>query len=201
LEDELQIKVCGITNLADAEAAVEYGADALGFIFAKTSPRYIDREKAQKIIAALPPFITTVGVFTEGNPTEICKTIETCGIDLIQFHGVFTRETVETFSERAIQVVTVDPKNGISNSRPFAARAYLFDRPKEGGASYEWEWVLPAQKWGKIILAGGLSLDNLQEAIEIVRPYAIDVCSGVESEKGIKDKIKLKRFIEMAKAS
>ncbi len=196
----MKVKVCGITNLADAEAAIKYGADALGFIFAKASPRYIGKTEAQKIISALPPFITTVGVFTEGNPSEIRETIETCGIDLIQFHGVFTRETVEAFSERAIQVVTIDPKNGISNDRPFAARATLFDRSKESGASYEWAWVLPAKKWGRVILAGGLTLTNLQEAIETVRPYAVDVCSGVESEKGRKDKVKLKRFIEMAKA-
>ncbi len=212
----MKVKICGITNLADAEAAVTYGADALGFIFAKASPRFLPKEEVKKLIAALPPFITTVGVFTEGDRKEIEEAIDLCGLDLIQFHGRFPQELVGAFSERAIAVVSIREGNDMLNpgaleeahssqgSHPLSVRATLLDSFNEemaGGIGIPFNWAIAAlaKKWGKIILAGGLTPDNVKKAIEIAAPYAVDVCSGVEKEKGKKDHVKLKRFIEIAK--
>jgi phosphoribosylanthranilate isomerase len=202
-----KVKICGITNLADAEAAVTYGADALGFVFSRPSPRYIEAEKAQKIIASLPPCVTAVGVFTEGTDESIKAVVEQSGINLIQFHGPFPRNTIEAFSTRAIQVVSIRDKKSLSGNIPFSARAYLLDNVDEKGAGgtgtpFNWDWAIPFQKWGRIILAGGLTIENVRKAIDRLHPYAVDVCSGVEEEnkKGKKDHDKLKQFIEIAKA-
>jgi len=205
----LQVKICGITNLADAEAAVSYGADALGFIFAKGSPRCITQETAGKIIAALPPFVTTVGVFTEGTTEALNEAIARCGIDLIQFHGLFPQNVIEPFLSRAICVVSF---SDIEQYKPVkAARAYLLDCPLsekicghkkeeiENDLSAQWDNAINAKKWGKIILAGGLTTVNVQKAIQHVQPYGVDICSGIEAEKGKKDWVKMKQFIYLAK--
>jgi phosphoribosylanthranilate isomerase len=200
-----KVKICGITNLADAEASIEYGADALGFVFVKSSPRYIDVEKAQKIIATLPPCITTVGVFTEGTEEYIKAVIEQSGINLIQFHGHFPRTIIEAFSTRAIQVVSIRDNQRSEDIR-LPVRAYLLDNANENGGGgtgipFHWDCALPFQKWGRIILAGGLTIEIVRNAIEKVHPYAVDVCSGVERDRGKKDHAKLKQFIEIAKAT
>ena len=203
---ELKVKICGITSLADAMAAIEYGADALGFIFAKTSARFIQKEGIKKIIASLPPFVTTVGVFTEGTKDQLEEATLECGIDLIQLHGRFPREIAEYFSERAIQVILVRNENDLLEYQMLPARAYLLDSFEGGsGIPFNWEGVRllriarEAKKMGRVILAGGLTPENVREAIDIVSPYAVDVCSGVEIEKGKKDHEKMRRFILTAK--
>ncbi len=190
----MKVKICGITNLRDAEAAIAYGADALGFIFAKASPRFIQPNEIRKIISSLPPFVSTVGVFTDATEEALRYAIAECGIDWIQFHGRFSRSLIEAFSERAIQVmVTKDIKALIPS-----VRAYMLDR-SHGGTG--WEMAEEVKKVGTIILAGGLTPENVREAIAKVHPYAVDVSSGVEREPGIKDHAKLKRFIEAAKTT
>jgi phosphoribosylanthranilate isomerase len=188
----MKVKICGITNRADAEAAILYGADALGFIFAKTSPRLIQKDQAREIIARLPPFISTVGVFTEGTKEEIADAISQCGLSMVQFHGTFPRTTIEAFSNRAIQVLFTKEAGELIPS----VRAYMLDR-SNGAAG--WELTPEAKKCGPIILAGGLTPENVRETIAKVAPYGVDVCSGVEKKKGEKDYMKLKQFIEAAK--
>ncbi|MBI3598123.1 MAG: phosphoribosylanthranilate isomerase [Nitrospirae bacterium] len=202
----MKVKICGITNLSDALAAIEYGADALGFIFAKRSARFIQKEEIKKIIAALPPFVTTVGVFTggatpaKGTKDQLEEAISECGLDLIQLHGRFPREISEGFSERAIQVISVRNENALVKYHNFSARAYLLDSAKGGsGISFNWEIAREAKNLGKVILAGGLTPENVREAIDAVSPYAVDVCSGIEMEKGRKDHEKMRRFIFAAK--
>jgi phosphoribosylanthranilate isomerase len=183
--------------------AVDYGADALGLIFAKKSPRRVDVETARKIVASVPPFITTVGVFTEG--TQVKELLDQVGFDLIQFHGLFCSEVITQFQERAIAVISVRPGVELPVEPPMPARAYLLDsfHPDLAGGSgtvFDWTVAKQANRWGPVILAGGLTADNLREAIEVVSPYAVDVCSSVEREKGVKDKDKVRRFIEIAKS-
>ncbi len=193
-----KVKICGITNLADAEAAVEYGADALGFVFAKGSPRCIEPETAKQIIAALPPFVTTVGVFTDGDEETIQAAIDQIGLSLIQFHGSFSTEILSRFSNKAIFVISVRNENDLRSLPPVPVRATLLDSVG-GGSGIPFDWKLAAHLQCPIILAGGLTQLNVREAIAAVSPYAVDVCSGVECEKGKKDQMKMKQFIEAAK--
>jgi phosphoribosylanthranilate isomerase len=199
-----RVKICGITNIDDAMAAVEYGADALGFVFDPESPRFVPAEAVRKIIAALPPFITTVGVFTSGDEKVIRDAVAECGLGLIQFHGPFPPALIDSFSTRAIRVVRVSDGKSLEEMADASARAFLLDtfHPKllgGSGVSFDWEIAIQAKKYGKIILAGGLTPENVEEAVTRVAPYGVDVSSGVEMRKGKKDLSKLKRFIEAAK--
>lgn len=200
----MKVKICGITNLEDALAAVAYGADALGFIFAPESPRYVPVETAEEIISKLPPFVTTVGVITKAVTKEISDIVDICGVDLIQFHGAFPKGTIRPFSRRAIQVIRVKDKKSVDIRLPIPVRAILLDTYKRGvlggsGASFNWDLAVAAKKLGNIILAGGLHPENVQEAIQKVQPYGVDASSGIEARKGKKDLNKLKQFIAAAK--
>ncbi len=200
----MQVKICGITNLDDALAALAYGADALGFILAPLSPRYIHPEKVFDIIEKLPAFITTVGVFTSGSDADIRTIINFCGLDRVQFHGTFSRETLELFAMEAIQVLKIKDASSLEQFKPAPARALLLDTYDEkmaggSGICFDWELAIAAKQFGSIILAGGLTPDNIQEAIQKVHPYGVDVSSGVELKKGKKDRQKLRKFIELAK--
>jgi len=189
----LKVKICGITNLDDALAAIEYGADALGFIFAKASPRFINKDQIKQIVSALPPFVTTVGVFTEGTKEEIEDAVCQCGISLIQLHGRFSSEIINTFSQKAIEVISLKKLDS------HTARAILLDIGQNKIDSFG--DALPSFPNRNMILAGGLTPENVREAILKVRPYAVDVCSGVEIVKGKKDHEKMRRFILNAKGS
>lgn len=200
----MQVKICGITNIEDAFAAADCGADALGFIFAPKSPRYIAPEKAAEIIAKLPAFITTVGIFTSGTTTSIRETLKICGIDRLQFHGPFSADILSTYSRWAIQVLKVKDASSLEQFKPVPVRALLldtYDEKMDGGSGicFDWQLAIAAKQFGKIILAGGLTPENIQEAIQKVRPYGVDVSSGVELKKRKKDHKKLKQFIELAK--
>ncbi|MEK7702345.1 MAG: phosphoribosylanthranilate isomerase [Nitrospirota bacterium] len=186
------VKICGITNLSDAEASISYGADALGFIFSKKSPRFIEPDEIKKIVARLPPFISTVGVFTEGTKKEISDAVCQCHLSMVQFHGPFLPDVIEAFAPSAIQVVFTKEVRELVPS----LRAYMLDK-SHGGLG--WERFDAVKKLGRIILAGGLTPENVQETIAKLNPYGVDVCSGVEREKGKKDQMKLKQFIERAK--
>ncbi len=201
----MRVKICGITNLDDALAAVECGADALGFVFVEESPRHVTSPTVREIVAALPPFVTTVGVFTSGTETDFYEAIETCGIDLIQFHYDVPRDILAKFIDRAIEVIRVKERQPVLPSTLPLPRAYLLDRFDDnlaGGSGMTFNWTLApqAEGWGApIVLSGGLTPDNVQAAIAQVRPYGVDVSSGVESKKGKKDINKMKSFIRAAK--
>lgn len=199
------VKICGITNIENASAAVEYGANALGFIFHPTSPRAVTPDTAKKIISELPTFVDKVGVFVDKNMDEICNIASYAGINVIQLHGSETPEECVTCMKviKAIRVKDLSDLELISTYQ--AASAILLDtysRDMAGGTGepFSWEIAVEAKKFGRIILAGGLTPENVEEAIKIVQPYGIDVASGVEgAHAGRKDHKKLKSFIERAK--
>lgn len=203
----VKVKICGITNPEDAEAAVDYGADALGFIFVKSSPRYILPEQAAAIIRVLPPFITAVGVFADEAPATVEKIISETGINLVQLHGSEPPDAC-SFSRRVIKAIRVRTLHNLEPLVGFKDKvaAFLLDTYDENllggtGHVFNWDIAVEAKRFGRIILAGGLTHANIGEAVKRVRPYAVDVSSGVEKSKGRKDHKKLKLFIETAKSA
>ena len=198
------VKICGITNMEDAVAAVEYGANALGFIFHPGSPRSIEPDTAKKIIFSLPPFTVTVGVFVDRDISEICKIASHSGINVIQLHGSESSEEYVSCRKviKAIRVKELTDLEQISSYK--AASAILLDTYSHNriggtGETFNWNIALEAKKFGRIILAGGLTPENVEKAVKMVRPYGIDVASGVEGAyAGRKDHKKLKSFIEIA---
>lgn len=194
--------------------AAEYGADAVGFIFAPESPRFTQPETVRKIISSLPAFVTAVGVFTSGEEKDFRRAIEECGVDLIQFHGSFSPETIRPFRSRAIKVIRVRDEKSLDEIASHGSRAFLLDTYHDqhlggSGTSFDWKIAAKATRLGRVLLAGGLTPENVEAAIAMVRPYGVDVSSGVEIETGgrgsgvgdrrKKDHVKMKRFIEAAK--
>ncbi|HIE64594.1 MAG: phosphoribosylanthranilate isomerase [Nitrospira sp.] len=199
----MKVKICGLTNLEDALAAVEYGADAVGFIFVPESPRFVSFEDVAEITSKLPPFVTTVGVFNSAGK-GMQSVIDRCAIDLIQLYGAFPKEISFDFPRRIIQVIRVQDEKSLDVVPPGPVRAFLLDTYREevlggSGVSFDWDIAAKAKRFGKVILAGGLTPENVQTAIEKVRPYGVDVSSGVEMRPGKKDHLKLKAFIKAAK--
>lgn len=181
-----RIKICGITNTEDAIKAVELGADALGFVFAP-SPRQINLEKAKEIIEKLPPWIATVGVFVNEKPSRIMQIVSQCKLDWVQLHGEESPEYCKQLDLKIIKVF----KNNIDRIQEYDISGVLIDTKIKN-----WDLVIEAKKYGKpIILAGGLTPDNVCEAINKVKPYGVDVSSGVESSPGKKDYEKMKAFM------
>lgn len=201
----LKVKICGITNPADAEAAVTFGADALGFVFYPKSPRHVTPEQAREIIRPLPPFIITVGVFVNTPPEEVETIMKLAGLDIAQFHGDESPEDC-IIKNKAIKSFRVRSMSDLDTLKEYAVSAYLLDAFSEDafggtGRSFNWDIAHEARQFGRIILAGGLRPENVQDAINHAKPYAVDVSSGVEAEKGRKDHDKLRRFIENAKSA
>ncbi len=199
-------KICGITNHQDALAAANLGVDALGFIFYKASPRYIKPEAARNIIKSLPPFISTVGVFVDEEADTIREIMRDCNLHLVQLHGHETPAFCQKFSGRVIKAIRIKDKLSLIDIDKYPVVALLLDTyvsHKVGGTGevFNWELALTAQKYARIILAGGLDPENIQQAIKTVRPYAVDVCSGVEEEPGIKDLKKLQELVEKVRLS
>ena len=200
----VRVKICGITRAEDALLAASLGVDALGFVFAD-SPRRIAPEEASGIINGLPPFVTTVGLFVDEPAEHVEAVIEECGLDILQFHGDETPGYCAGFCKNKRVVKAFRMKGEETLARLEAYRdvdAYLLDAyspEKKGGTGevFKWELAVKAKKFGKpIILAGGLTVNNVQEAIRIVRPSGVDVSSGVESSPGKKDPQLLKEFIQ-----
>ena len=193
----MKIKICGITNMDDALLAAELGADALGFIFVKSSPRYIHPSAARKIIQELPPFVVPVGVVADSTRKDILKLIEETRIRCIQFHGNELPKQMTKFSIQIYKSFRVDKEFNLETLQHYKGSAYLLDTHVDGtlggtGKTFDWEIAIAAKAYGCIILAGGLTPENIAEAVKKVQPYAVDVNSGVESAPGKKDKNKLK---------
>lgn len=204
---QVKVKICGITNLDDALAAIDCGADALGFVFFKGSPRYISHEKAGAIIKKLPSFTTTVGVFVNEKVEEVEKMIILTGIDIVQLHGNEPPE-ICNISRRIIKAIRVKSLESLDPLKHYKNKvsAFLLDTftPDIFGGTgqiFNWDVAVDAKQFGRIILAGGLRPDNIAEAVRRVRPYGVDVSSGIELEKGEKDHKKMGLFIERAKAA
>lgn len=205
-----KIKICGITNVADAHAAVDLGADALGFIFVPDTPRYIESQDAAQVISKLPPFITKVGVFADESPGTVSQTIQTCGLNVIQLHGSETPEYCDNIRSRGRSIIIksfrVKDRHSLSPIPKYKVSAYLLDtyvKGKKGGTgeTFNWDLAIEAKKYGRIIIAGGLTPENVAEAIRHVRPYAVDVGSGVEASPGKKDHAKIRAFIESVRTA
>ena len=195
-------KICGITRIEDALAAVEAGADAIGFVFYAKSPRAVDVRQARAIIAELPPFVTTVGLFVNASRCELNEILEVVPLDLLQFHGDEAPGDCEGYHRPWIKALRVRPGDDLEAAcqRYAGARGILLDTyvagvPGGTGEAFDWSLV-PARLSKPIILAGGLSAANVGEAIAQVRPYAVDVSGGVEQAKGIKDAAKIEAFMQ-----
>ena len=206
-----KVKVCGITNLADAEKALEFGADALGFNFYPPSPRCIAPEEARAVLQRLPEGSCNIAVFVN-EPKEKVREIITHGelangrqaYSALQFHGEESQEYCRGWSMKVIKAFRVREKTSLEDMEQFPADFYLLDSWSSGyggsGAAFSWEW-LEGLKTEKLILSGGLSIENVVEAIRRIHPYGVDVCTGVETRPGIKDHAKLKEFILAAKGA
>lgn len=197
-----KIKICGITNKKDANAAIVLGADALGFVFAK-SPRQLSRVQAQQICASLPPFISKVGVFVDETKENVLKTIKYCGLDTAQFHGNESDKYCAFFKKycKIIKVFRIDDKISLKTIKTYKnPDAFLFDtyaRDCYGGTGKAFAHnILKNIKFSQpIIISGGITLLNVEKIIRLLKPYAVDVSSGVEKKPGIKDIKKLKALI------
>jgi phosphoribosylanthranilate isomerase len=201
----VRVKVCGMTNAEDALAAVELGADALGFVFAP-SPRQVTRQQVADIVAKLPPFVCKVGVFVDSSLQEVTETLQSCGLDLAQLHGSESAEFCQALFPGVIKAFRVKDESVLDLLPRYKAIAYLLDSYHEvlkggTGQSFNWGIARKARQYGRVVLSGGLNPENVRQAITEVRPFAVDVSSGVESRPGVKDHAKLRAFLEAAKST
>ena len=202
-----RIKICGITSAEHALVAAACGADAIGLVFYAKSPRCVSAQQAAEIVAALPPFISVVGLFVNELPTEIERILSTVAIDVLQFHGDESVSFCKQFARPWIKALRVKHDTDISAAcREFeGSRGILLDAWMEGvpgGTGKTFDWQLAADTLpAPIVLAGGLNENNVAAAIAAVCPAAVDVSGGVESEPGIKDANKIKRFIAAVRAA
>lgn len=202
----VRVKICGLTSLADAQAAVAAGADALGFMFYSQSPRCITPAAAREIIAQLPPLIARVGVFVNPTPEAVRDAIA-CGVDTLQFHGEEPLEFCRQFAQPVIKALRLRDADSLQACLPYRGLPWLLDSYVPGlrggtGARFNWDLAVAARKENPcIILAGGLTPDNVAEAVRQVHPFAVDVSSGVELSPGRKDPAKVRAFVAAAKGA
>lgn len=198
----VKVKICGITNIKDALAACSCGADALGFVFAK-SPRRVSPKTAAAIIKKLPPYVVTVGVFVNEDKDKALKIAVDCGLGCLQFHGDETPGYCNYFKNRykVIKAVRIRDSGSLSNLGKYDVDAFLLDTYVPGqqggtGVRFDWDMAVKAKRYGRpLVLAGGIKIENVREAIKRTRPYAIDVSSAVEKAPGKKDCGLMKRFM------
>lgn len=202
----VRIKICGITRVEDAVAAAEAGADAIGLVFYAKSPRAVSILQARQIIAALPPFVTTVGLFVDASRCELGEILDAVPLDLLQFHGDETPEACSGHGRPYIKALRVKPGDDVAGriAQYPEARGFLLDTYVEGvpggtGQAFDWSLV-PKDVSRPLVLAGGLTPDNVAEAIARVRPYAVDVSGGVEASKGVKDAEKIRAFVAQCRS-
>jgi phosphoribosylanthranilate isomerase len=218
-----RVKICGITSIEDARLAVEAGADALGFIFVENTPRFVTPEQVASIVRVLPPFVTPVGVFWDHKSGHVKAVAEACGLRALQFHGDETPEDLAGYALPVIKTIKLPPVSTIDGLPEYrvggfhdalsfrnVASALLLDttaRWSEGEARETLAWRRIRMMGGRhdsrlhIILSGGLTPDNVAEAVSIVRPHAVDVNSGVEARPGKKDPDKVRQFVAAARAA
>jgi phosphoribosylanthranilate isomerase len=195
-----RVKICGITRRQDAEIAIEMGADAIGLVFYEPSPRAVTIAQAKQIVEGLPPFVTVVALFVDADVSFVNACLSEVRIDLLQFHGNESADYCEQFNMPYMKAIRMkeDTQLFIEEKNYASASALLLDSYKVGipggtGETFNWSMITKIDK--PIILAGGLTVENVAMAIEQVNPYAIDVSGGVEKSKGIKDKQKIRTFM------
>ncbi len=200
-----RVKICGITRIEDALAAARAGADAIGLVFHAASPRAVSIEQARAIVQALPPFVTSVGLFVDANEERIRQVLEQVPLDMLQFHGDEPDAFCQRFARpylKAVRVRAGDDLDTLASRWP-GAQGILLDSYKPGvpggtGETFDWS-MIPAQRSWTLILAGGLQADNVRQAIDLTAPWAVDVSGGVEAARGIKDIAKINAFIQEVK--
>ena len=203
----MKVKICGITNLVDAVVSVEAGADALGFIFYPKSPRYISFESAARIIREIPGRILKVGVFVNAPREDVLAAQEECQLSVLQFHGEETPEFCADFTGQNWKAFRVNGPETLKRLPAYRTTAWLLDAwspamPGGTGERFDWDLAVEAQKAGRpVILAGGLTPENVMSAVQRVRPMGVDVSSGVELAPGRKEQAKVKAFVAAAKAA
>ncbi len=200
--NRVRVKICGITRVEDAIAAADAGADAIGLNFYPRSKRVIDISRAKAIIKALPPFITTVGLFVDQDSAYIQSLVKELDLDLLQFHGDESQEECLAISKPYIKAIRMKPGIDLKDlileydsCSGILLDAYVSGLAGGTGTSFEWDRV-PQNLQKPVILAGGLNPENVYDAVQVVKPYAVDVSGGVESEPGIKDSSKIIEFIK-----
>lgn len=201
-----KVKICGITNIDDALAAVDAGADAIGMVFYRDSKRFISPQDAEKIIIAVGPFVTTVGLFVNEQIEVVERVQREIGLHLIQLHGdeeaAYCEQLTMPFIKAIRMAEDIDPRQamfGFPRATAFLFDAWQVDQYGGTGTSFDWHRVSDISE-RPVILAGGLSVDNVVEAVTLTRPYAVDVSGGVESSPGRKDHLLMDRFITLAKS-
>lgn len=202
-----KVKICGITNVAAGLAAAEAGADMIGLMFYERSPRHISLPTAVEISRALPPFVVKVGVFANPTEEQVLRAISECGVTMLQFHGEEPPEFCTQFGAMSMKAFRIRDEESLAALPNYATDAYLLDayssEARGGtGEKFNWDLAVEAQKFGKpIFLAGGLTPENVAEAVRQVEPFGVDVSSGVESAPGKKDHAKVRAFIEAVRAA
>ncbi len=204
--DRTRIKVCGITRPADARAAVAAGADAVGFIFAEASPRKVTPEAVRDIVASLPPFVDAVGVFVDQDVEYIEELVNYCGLTVVQLHGKESPAVCKRLSVRVLKAFRISADRlaaGLVEYGPYYGNVagFLLDTYAKGqaggtGEVFDWQLVEHNRPPGPVILAGGLTPANVSVAVQMVRPFAVDINSGVEEAPGIKDEEAIRRAVE-----
>lgn len=201
-----RIKICGITAGQDARHAVAAGVDALGFIFAKKSPRLVTPEQVKEIVNEIPPFVDTVGVFVNEDPDLVSDIAKYCGLTMIQLHGKENVEYCNLIPRRVIKAFSVRSDTGSSEFQPYAGEVagYLLDTYHEKmdggtGKCFDWQAAARLDIPGPVILAGGIGPENVEEAIRVMKPFAVDVNSGVEFAPGRKDHGKIDELVRIVR--
>jgi phosphoribosylanthranilate isomerase len=199
----VRVKICGVTRLEDALAAVRLGADALGFNFWPRSKRYLPPARARDILRRLPPLVHAVGVFVDPTREEVLRAVDASGVGMVQLHGDEPPELCLSLPLPVLKAIRVTDANSLAALASYEVRGFVLDAPSEAyggsGRTFDWSIVAEAARAMPVILAGGLTPENVGEAVRSVRPWAVDVASGVESTPGIKDADKLRRFLEAAR--
>ena len=198
----VRTKICGITDITHAFIAAEAGASAIGLVFYEKSPRHVSIPLAKEICQSLPPFISTVGLFVNADIDVVNRVIVETGIDLLQFHGEETPQYCENFSKPYLKAIRVKPGIDLvqyaavyKNAKGLLLDAFFPDKPGGTGMTFDWN-LIPQNLSLPVVLSGGLSPDNVADAIRKVKPWAVDVSSGVEESPGKKDASKIREFIK-----
>ena len=204
-DTQVKVKICGMTNLKDVKVAVDGGVDAVGFIFYKKSPRSVTMQAVREIVLELPAFVDSVGVFVNETAEQINKIADHCKLDRVQLHGDESPAFCKKIRRRVIKAIRVKDIQSLKKLSDYPVSSFLLDTFSEDqyggtGKVFDWNLAYPAKKYGPIILAGGLTTINVHQAIQRIQPYGVDVCSGVESQPGIKDHKKMKAFLKNVKA-
>jgi phosphoribosylanthranilate isomerase len=205
MQQDLFVKICGITNMADAQHAILCGADAIGFVFCEESPRFISHMRAAEIARSLPDYTSKIGVFVNADLKFVRDIVKHVNLSAVQLQGNHGPDDLVDFETSVIKVFRVGNEYDVEVMKNYIVDAFLLDALNEGacggtGRTFDWNIAVKAKDYGRIILSGGLTPDNVEDAVRFVRPYGVDVSSGVEASPGKKDQGKVREFVMRAKS-